>query len=73
MAAFISALIDADEAKHFLIVVPTSLIPNWEKELSKWVPNVDIYKYTGELTKKKRGDQLMSAQRTTSVLVASYG
>ena len=57
----------------FMIVVPTSLLPNWEKELGIWVPNTDIYKYTGELTKRQRERQLAQAQRVTSVMLASYG
>ena len=56
-----------------MIVVPTSLLPNWEKELGIWVPNTDIYKYTGELTKRQRERQLAQAQRVTSVMLASYG
>jgi len=73
VAAFISALVDMDEARHFLIIVPTSLIPNWESELNKWVPNVDIYRYTGDFNKRQRAGQLATAQRTTSILIASYG
>lgn len=73
VCAFISALIDMEEAKNFLIIVPTSLIMNWENELRKWVPNVDIFKYTGELPKNRRQGQLASAQRSTAVLIASYG
>ena len=42
------------EAKHFLIVLPTSLVPNWEKELEKWCPSINIFKYTGDLSKSKR-------------------
>ena len=73
VAAFISALVDMDEARHFLILVPKSLIPNWESELNKWVPNMDIYHYTGDLNKRRRQGQLEVAQRTTSILLASYG
>ena len=73
VCAFISALVDMGQAKTFLIIVPTSLIPNWENEISKWVPNIDIYRFTGDLTKNKRASQLASAQRTTSVMLATYG
>ena len=56
-----------------MIVVPTSLLPNWQNELEKWVPNTDIFKYTGELTKRQRERQLAQAQRVTSIMLASYG
>lgn len=34
--AFLSGLIDAEKAKHILIVMPVSLLTNWENEFQKW-------------------------------------
>ncbi|CBY36111.1 unnamed protein product [Oikopleura dioica] len=74
VAAFISALLDMGEARHFLIIVPTSLIPNWEEELRKWVPNVAQYRFSGDIAKKARERQLYQAQASRSaVVIASYG
>ena len=56
-----------------MIVVPTSLLPNWERELRIWVPNTEIYKYTGEVPKRKREGQLAKAQSVASIMLASYG
>lgn len=74
VAAFIGALLDMGEAHHFLIIVPTSLIPNWEAELRKWVPNVSQFRFSGDIAKKKRERELLRAQTCrSSVVIASYG
>ena len=73
MSAFISALIDMDEAKHFLVVVPSSLVRNWTLELEKWVPNINIFIYSGEISVAKRRANLQLAQRSTAVLICTYG
>ena len=61
------------EARHFLIVLPTSLIANWHQELTKWVPNINIFKFTTDYGAAKRKGQLQLAQRSTSVLLTTYG
>jgi len=35
-----------------LVVVPTSLISNWEQELSKFAPTLKYYSYYGNKRKK---------------------
>ena len=32
----------------FLVVVPLSTVPNWIKELKKWIPNVNAIVYVGD-------------------------
>lgn len=73
VSAFISALIDMGEAKRFIIMVPNSLVANWEKELGIWCPAINVFKYTGEFTKRQRTMQLQMAQRSTAVLLVTYG
>ncbi|CBY13525.1 unnamed protein product [Oikopleura dioica] len=74
VAAFISALVDMEEATHFLIFVPNSLIANWESELKKWAPNLEQFLFTGELQRKKREQNLREAKKSNSaVVIASYG
>jgi len=34
--SFLCGLIDAEEAKCFIIVMPLSLIENWKREFEKW-------------------------------------
>ena len=61
------------EAKRFIIMVPNSLVANWEKELGIWCPAINVFKYTGEFTKRQRTMQLQMAQRSTAVLLVTYG
>ena len=61
------------EAKRFIIMVPNSLVANWEKELGIWCPAINVFKYTSEFTKRQRTMQLQMAQRSTAVLLVTYG
>ena len=61
------------EARHFLIVLPTSLIANWENELKKWVPAINIFKFTTDSGPAKRKRNLQLGQRSTAVLLTTYG
>ncbi|GIY33841.1 DNA excision repair protein ERCC-6-like [Caerostris extrusa] len=70
--AFLSGLIDADLAKHVLIVMPVSLLPNWGKEFKKWCPGISVSMFHGG-TKKERERNLMKVQRRGHVLLTSYG
>ncbi|GIY80989.1 DNA excision repair protein ERCC-6-like [Caerostris darwini] len=70
--AFLSGLIDADLAKHILIVMPVSLLPNWGKEFKKWCPGISVSMFHGG-TKKERERNLMKVQRRGHVLLTSYG
>ena len=66
-------MIDMGEAKRFIIMVPNSLVANWEKELGIWCPAINVFKYTSEFTKRQRTMQLQMAQRSTAVLLVTYG
>ena len=61
------------QAERFIIIVPNSLVANWEKELGIWCPAIKVYKYTGEFTKHQRKTQLRMAQKSTSILLVTYG
>lgn len=40
MIAVLSAMFDMDLVRHVLLVLPLSLIPNWQKEFEKWAPGI---------------------------------
>ena len=42
IAAFLHGLFSSELARAILIVMPVSLLANWEKELAAWVPDVPI-------------------------------
>ncbi|GFR06208.1 DNA excision repair protein ERCC-6-like [Trichonephila clavata] len=70
--AFLSGLIDADLVKHILIIMPVSLLPNWEKEFKKWCPGISVTQFHGG-SKKERERNLLKVQRRGHVLLTSYG
>ncbi|GFY70093.1 DNA excision repair protein ERCC-6-like [Trichonephila inaurata madagascariensis] len=70
--AFLSGLIDADLIKHILIIMPVSLLPNWEKEFKRWCPGISVTQFHGG-SKKERERNLLKVQRRGHVLLTSYG
>ncbi|HET6557638.1 MAG TPA: DEAD/DEAH box helicase, partial [Prolixibacteraceae bacterium] len=54
-----------------LIVLPTSLIHNWEAEIQKFAPSLKIYKHLG--VSRNRSSQLESVIRYYDVVLTTYG
>ncbi|KAK3084061.1 hypothetical protein FSP39_007454 [Pinctada imbricata] len=69
--AFLSGLFDMDKVKSVLIVMPVSVIVNWEKEFSRWAPGIRVNAYHG--TKKEKDTALLKVQKRGGVLLTSYG
>ncbi|XP_070573019.1 DNA excision repair protein ERCC-6-like [Ptychodera flava] len=69
---FLCGLFDAERVKSVLIVMPASLIINWEKEFDKWAPGVRVMTYHGS-SKRERERALTKVQRRGGVLLTTYG
>jgi len=54
-----------------LIVLPTSLIHNWEGEIHKFAPSLKVYKHVGAL--RNRSNHLESVIRYYDVILTTYG
>ncbi|MBC8005746.1 MAG: DEAD/DEAH box helicase [Verrucomicrobia bacterium] len=54
-----------------LIVLPTSLIHNWESEIQKFAPSLKVYKHLGAT--RNRTTQLESVIRYYDVMLTTYG
>jgi hypothetical protein len=52
-----------------LIVAPTSVVPNWMKELSKFAPHLRVLRWQGP----SRMEKLASVASQAEVIVTSYG
>jgi len=52
----------------FLIVMPTSLVHNWENEINKFTPQFSVYKYTGIHRTKNTADLY-----DYDIVLTSYG
>lgn len=54
-----------------LIVMPTSLIHNWENEIRKFAPSLKIYTHVGGL--RNKSNKIASAVRNSDVILTTYG
>lgn len=54
-----------------LIVMPTSLIHNWENEIRKFAPGLKVYKHVGAF--RNKADKMASAIRYYDVILTTYG
>lgn len=57
--------------KRVLILAPSSLVKNWEKEFQKWLKNKRFYVYAVD-GKKKTVPDFLKKNRTYPVLIVSY-
>ncbi|KAK9798163.1 hypothetical protein WJX73_003156 [Symbiochloris irregularis] len=76
--ALIAHLIEAGKAaKPFLILVPASLVANWEAEFAAWAPSIQVVAYRGSAAEREeifatqvRGRQ--GSSRRMQVLLTTY-
>lgn len=54
-----------------LIVMPTSLIHNWENEIQKFTPSLKVYKHIGAL--RNKSNSMSSVIRYYDVILTTYG
>lgn len=66
---FIKKLIEEDKNSKFLIVVPTSLVYNWENEFKKFAPQLKYQVFAG--IKNKRHEHLENDN--PNIYITSYG
>ncbi len=54
-----------------LIVLPTSLVHNWEAEIQKFTPSLSTYKHVGQ--QRRSDEQLAEAVSAYDVILTTYG
>jgi len=54
-----------------LIVMPTSLIHNWENEIQKFAPSLKVYKHVG--AQRNKSNSLAATIRYYDVILTTYG
>jgi SNF2 family DNA or RNA helicase len=57
--------------KASLIVLPTSLVHNWEAEVLKFTPHLKVYRHVGQL--RKTNSDLESAASFYDIILTTYG
>lgn len=78
--SFIALLVDVYNAGHLedkpwpnLVVVPPSILANWENEFAKFAPGLSVIKYSGTPTQRDiLGDQIMESPEDYHVVLTSY-
>ncbi|XP_063059360.1 DNA excision repair protein ERCC-6-like [Engraulis encrasicolus] len=69
--SFLCGMYDSDLMQHCLLVMPTTLITNWQREFEKWVPGMRVREYHGT-SKVVRAKSLRKIQLKGGVLITSY-
>ena len=65
-SAYSQALLPAS-----LVIVPTSLLHNWQNELKKFAPDLKTFVYAGN--KRKQSEEIRDLFNTYQVIITSYG
>lgn len=60
-----------DHQKASLIVMPTSLVHNWENEIKKFTPSLKAYKYVG--VQRKKSTSLKGIISYYDIILTTYG
>ncbi len=60
-----------EEEKPFLIIAPTSVCHNWELELAKFAPQLNVHRITADYTKKERINIIRNL-KNNDILIIGY-
>ncbi|XP_068679603.1 DNA excision repair protein ERCC-6-like [Montipora foliosa] len=72
VVTFLAGMFDAGLIKSALIVMPVSLLTNWEKEFNKWAPGIRVKLFHGS-NKTEREKNLRKVQKKHGVCLTTYG
>ncbi|WP_417898852.1 DEAD/DEAH box helicase [Bacillus haimaensis] len=61
---------DNQEREPVLIICPTSVLGNWQKELEKFAPSLNVMLYYG--TNRNKGDSFLDSIKGADVVLTSY-
>ncbi|PWW76641.1 hypothetical protein C7212DRAFT_344018 [Tuber magnatum] len=75
--SFLSVLLEEHNVWPFLIVVPNSTVPNWKREIQRWLPNMRVVAYPSvdtarRLSKKYEMFHPGTTELKCHVVVTSY-
>ncbi|XP_068102387.1 DNA excision repair protein ERCC-6-like [Hyperolius riggenbachi] len=68
--AFLSGVIASKQIKTVLLIMPTTLVSNWEKEIEKWTPDTQ-YKIFHEAERRLTKD-LKKIQKEGGIIISTY-
>ncbi|CAB4043227.1 DNA excision repair ERCC-6-like, partial [Paramuricea clavata] len=70
--SFLAGMFGSGHVKNALIIMPVSLLTNWEKEFKKWAPEIRVRNFHGS-NMKQRIDNLAKVQSRNGVCLTTYG
>eukprot|EP01012_Entosiphon_sulcatum_P003736 TRINITY_DN11307_c0_g1_i1.p1 TRINITY_DN11307_c0_g1~~TRINITY_DN11307_c0_g1_i1.p1 ORF type:complete len:753 (-),score=121.77 TRINITY_DN11307_c0_g1_i1:188-2446(-) len=70
--AFLRGMFHAQRVSSVLIVVPVSLLANWQREFAKWAPRIPVMEFH-EVPQARRREILRDARANGGVLLTTYG
>ncbi|XP_046849793.1 SWI/SNF-related matrix-associated actin-dependent regulator of chromatin subfamily A containing DEAD/H box 1-like [Xenia sp. Carnegie-2017] len=69
---FLAYLIEQNEGPH-LIVVPSSTLDNWKRELERWCPSITCLLYYGSQAERRAfRDKVLYSERKFQILLTTY-
>ncbi|KAL7877714.1 hypothetical protein SRHO_G00043570 [Serrasalmus rhombeus] len=63
-------IMNTQEFKNALLIVPAGLLKDWKKKIKRWTPNMNVLIYHHSETERKR--KLRNLQKTGGILLVPY-
>ncbi|PAA60243.1 hypothetical protein BOX15_Mlig005593g2 [Macrostomum lignano] len=71
--AFLAQLLEEGDRGPHLVIVPSSTLVNWEREIRKWCPQLQAVTYHGSMEERKAARQaIYSGETQFHVLLTTY-
>jgi SNF2 family DNA or RNA helicase len=70
LLAYMSYVYDQENPQAFLIVCPTSVLGNWQKEIERFAPHLKVYTHYGP--KRERDTAFAEAVQQANIVLTSY-
>lgn len=68
--AFLSFLVEKGIRGPFLVVVPLSTLANWENEIKRFAPKLNVFKYGGNKVERAKID--LNKKKNVNIILTSY-
>ena len=69
--AFLSYLLSAGHTGPHIVIVPTSTLNNWEREIRKWCPELSVIVYYGNQEERRQLRYEISHDKSFHVLLTT--
>lgn len=70
LLAYMSYIHEQENPNAFLIVCPTSVLGNWQKEIEKFAPHLHVYTHYGP--RRRNGEEFLTEIEKADIVLTSY-